>query len=65
MNLEHLIQQLTEAHAKLGNHPAVELKISGHHAPHGYLVYDLQNDDIKLDSAKQTVYLPVTVREQH
>ncbi len=65
MNLEHLILQLQEAHAKLGNHAAVELEISGYHVGHGYIVYDIQNDDIKLDAAKQTVYLPVTIREQH
>ena len=65
MTLEHLIQQLQEAHAKLGNHAAVELEIRGYdHAGirHDYAV---QSDDIKLDAAKQTVYLPVTVKEQH
>lgn len=65
MNLEHLILQLQEALAKLGNHAAVELKISGCHVGHGYIVYDIQSDDIELDAAKQTVYLPVTVKEQH
>jgi len=64
MNLEHLIQQLIEAHAKMGNHAAVELEISGYRT--GIRTdYAVQSDDIKLDAAKQTVYLPVTVREQH
>ena len=65
MNLEHLILQLQEAHAKLGNHAAVELEIRGYDHAGTRTDYAVQSDDIKLDSAKQTVYLPVTVREQH
>ena len=65
MNLEHLIQQLQEAHAKLGNNAAVELEIRGYGLDGFRHDYAVQSDDIKLDSAKQTVYLPVTVKEQH
>lgn len=65
MNLEHLIQQLQEAHAKLGNHAAVELEIRGYGLDGFRQDYAVQSDDIKLDAAKQMVYLPVTVREQH
>ena len=65
MNLEHLILQLTEAHAKLGNHAAVELEIRGYDYAGFCHDYAVQSDDIKLDAAKQTVYLPVTSREQH
>lgn len=65
MNLEHIIQQLQEAHAKLGNHAAVELEIRGYDHAGIRTDYAVQSDDIKLDAAKQTVFLPVTVREQH
>ena len=65
MNLEHLILQLQEAHAKLGNHAAVELEICGYDLAGIRTDYAVQSDDIYLDAAKQTVYLPVTVREQH
>lgn len=65
MNLEHLIQQLQEAHAKLGNHAAVELEIRGYDFGGTRHDYAVQSDDIKLDSAKLIVYLPVTVKEQH
>lgn len=65
MSLEHLILQLQEAHAKLGNHAAVELEIRGYDHAGTRTDYAVQSDDIKLDAAKQVVYLPVTVREQH
>ncbi len=65
MNLEHLIQQLQEAHAKLGNNATVELEIRGYDHTGIRTDYAVQSDDIKLDAAKQVVYLPVTVREQH
>ena len=64
MNLEHLIQQLQEAHAKMGNHPSVRLEIEAY-GYGGWQSFTSQESDIRLDSAKQTVYLPVTVREQH
>ena len=60
MNLEHLIQQLTEAHAKLGNHAAVELEIRGCDHAGIRTDYAVQSDDIKLDSAKRVLYLPVS-----
>ena len=65
MNLKHLILQLQEAHAKLGNHAAVELEIRGYGLDGFRHDYAVQSDDIKLDAAKQTVYLPIAVREQH
>ena len=65
MNLEHLIQQLQEAHAKLGNHPNVKLTIDCWTATREVTEATEMCDDIYLDAAKQTVYLPVTVSEQH
>jgi len=60
MNLEHLILQLQEAHAKLGNHAAVELEIRGYDLAGIRHDYAIQSDDIKLDAAKRVLYLPVS-----
>lgn len=56
MLLAHIIQQLQEAHARLGNHPNVELIVKNF----GSFASNTQCDEVQLDSAKQTVYLPVT-----
>lgn len=56
MNLAHIIAQLQDAHARLGNHPNVELIVKAY----GSFSATEQVDDVSLDFAKQTVYLPVT-----
>ena len=60
MNLEHLILQLQEAHAKLDNHAAVELEIRGYDHTGTRTDYAVQSDDIKIDAAKRVLYLPVS-----
>lgn len=60
MLLAHIIEQLQDAHARLGNHPNVMLQINGVNALGNLNFYSAQRDELHLDFAKQTVYLPVT-----
>jgi hypothetical protein len=63
--LQHVIEQLQEAHAKLGNHPSVQLCVQARDSM-GTTEYTIPSTkEVHLDAVKQTVYLPVSSRYNH